>query len=93
MVVGVLHVELHLPMALSLKDKRSVLKSLTDQLHNRFNIAVAQVDPNEKWQRASLGIVTLSHARGEVEGLLQRVVEWMRGNRSIALIRVERELF
>ncbi len=52
MVVGVLQVDVHLPRAHSLKEKRSVLNSLKDQLRGRFNVAVAEVDATEKWQRA-----------------------------------------
>jgi uncharacterized protein YlxP (DUF503 family) len=92
MIVGVLRMDLHLPDSLSLKDKRSVLKSVKDQLRGRFNVAVAEVDTNEKWQRASVGIVTLGDDRRYVEGCLSHVLEWMRAHRSIALIHVEQEL-
>ena len=91
MIVGILQVEMHLPQALSLKDKRSVLKSLKDQLRGRFNIAIAEVDPNEKWQRASLGVTTLGHDRHMVESCLRQVVASLRENRFIELIRVEQE--
>ena len=93
MIVGLLRVELHIPMALSLKDKRSVLKSLKDQIHGRFNVAIAELDANEKWQRASLGVTTVGSDRRSIDGCLQQVIEWMRGNRFIELIRVEQELW
>lgn len=93
MVVGLLRVELHVPMALSLKDKRSVVKSLKDQIRGRFNVAIAELDANEKWQRASLGVATLGDDRRYVDGCLQQVVEWVRGNRFVELIRVEQELW
>lgn len=93
MRVGVLQVELHLPMAMSLKDKRSALKGLKDQLHGRFNVAVADLDPNEKWQRASLGAVTIGGDRASVEGCLRRVVEWMEQNRFVEVVRVEQEFW
>ena len=92
MVIGVLHVELHVPLALSLKDKRSVVKSLKDQLRGRFNIAVAEVDVNDKWQRASLGVAAVGDDRRYVESCLQSVVEWIRAHRAVELIRVEHEL-
>lgn len=92
MVIGLLRMELHLPMALSLKDKRSILKSLKDQLHGRFNIAVAEIETNQKWQRASIGVAMLGTDRRYVDGALSHVLEWMRAQRSIELIRVEQEL-
>ncbi|MBI3311919.1 MAG: DUF503 domain-containing protein [Candidatus Omnitrophica bacterium] len=92
MVVGVLRVELHLPMAMSLKDKRSVVKSLKDQLRGRFNIAVAEIDANEKWQRASLGVAAVGDDRGYIDGCLREVAEWISASRAVELIRVEHEL-
>ncbi len=93
MVVGLLKVEVHLPLAQSLKDKRSVLKSLRDQIRGRFNVAVAEVEPNEKWQRAVVGVATLGEDRARVEGLLKLVTEWLRETRLVSLIRVEEDYF
>jgi hypothetical protein len=59
MVVGLLTVELHVPGSRSLKDKRMVVRRLKDRLR-KFNIAVAEVDYQDKWQRAALAIVTVS---------------------------------
>ena len=91
MVVGVLRVELHIPQAFSLKDKRSAVKSLKDQLRGRFNVAVAEVEIDEKWQRAALGVAALGDERRHVEGALRHVVEWMRVNRFVELIRIDEE--
>lgn len=91
MVVGLLQVELHLPAAHSLKDKRAVIKSLKDQLRGRFNIAVAEVEANELWQRATVGISTLSDSRAYVDRLLDEVTDWLRGTRLVELIRIEKE--
>ena len=91
MVVGLLRIEVHLPRSQSLKDKRSVVKSLRDQLRGRFNIAVAEIEANEKWQRAVVGITTLGDNRAYVEGLLRQVTEWLRNTRVVELIRVEEE--
>ena len=93
MIVGVLSLEVHLPMAQSLKDKRSVLKSLRDRLRGRFNVSVAEVNPNETWQRATMGISTIGEDRAYVEGLLRQVTEWMRMTRLVDLIRVEEDYF
>lgn len=90
-IVGLLQLEVHLPKAQSLKDKRSVIKSLKDQLRGRFNVAVAEVEPSEKWQRATVGISTVGEDRAYVQGLLTQVTEWVRGTRMVELIRVEQE--
>ena len=93
MVVGVLEVELHVPTAQSLKDRRSVLKSLKDQLRAHFNVAVAELDPGEKWQRATVGVSTLADDRTHVQGVLRQVTEWLRDTRLVNLIRVEEDYF
>ena len=91
MIVGTLHVELHIPSALSLKDKRSAVKGLKDQLRAHFNVSVAELDANEKWQRASLGVAAVGEDRRYVEGCLRQVVEWIERNHFVNVIRVEQE--
>lgn len=93
MVVGVLRVAVHVPAAQSLKDKRSVIKSLKDRLRGQFNVAVAEVAPNEKWQRATVGITTVGEDRTYVAGVLRQVTEWLRANPLAPLIHVEEEYF
>ncbi len=59
MVVGLLSVELYLPGSQSLKEKRMVLRGVKDRL-KKFNVAVAEVEHHDLWQRAGLGIVTVA---------------------------------
>ncbi|MBI3320645.1 MAG: DUF503 domain-containing protein, partial [Candidatus Omnitrophica bacterium] len=89
MVVGVLQVDMHIPDSHSLKEKRSVVKSLKDQLRGRFNVAVAELDANDTWQRATLGCSALGNDRAYVERLLDEVTEWLRATRLVHLIQVE----
>ena len=57
MPVGLLTLELHIAEAQSLKDKRQVLRSLKDRLRAKFNVAVAELDFEDKWQRSVVGVV------------------------------------
>ena len=59
MVVGLLTVELHVPGAQSLKDKRHVLRRVKDRLQ-KFNVAVSEIEHHDLWQRAALAVVTVS---------------------------------
>jgi uncharacterized protein YlxP (DUF503 family) len=59
MVVGLLTVELHVPGSQSLKEKRMVLRRIKDRL-SKFNVAVAEVEHQDLWQRAALAVVTVS---------------------------------
>ncbi len=74
MPVGLLTLELHIPDARSLKDKRQILRSLKDRLRRKFNIAIAELDFHDVWQSSTIGIVTLSNAQQHVEESLQHVL-------------------
>jgi len=73
MPVGLLTLEIYIPDSHSLKDKRQVLRSLKDRLRARFNVAVAELDHNDAWQRAQVGVVTISNDPAHLEQSLQAV--------------------
>ena len=73
MPIGLLTLEIHIPDAQSLKDKRQVLRSLKDKLRAHFNVAVAELDHQETWQRSQVGVVTLSGDAAHVEQSMQAV--------------------
>ena len=75
MPIGLLTLEIHIPDAQSLKDKRQVLRSLKDRLRARFNVAVAELDHQETWQRAQVGIVTLSDDAAHLDQSLRAVFD------------------
>jgi hypothetical protein len=72
-VIGVLTLELRLGDSHSLKDKRQVVKSLKERLRNRFNVAVAEIDYHDLWQRAAVAAVTVSADHGHAERVLRSV--------------------
>ena len=74
MPVGLLTLELHIAEAQSLKDKRQVLRSLKDRLRAHFNVAVAELDFEDTWQRSVVGVVTLSNEERHLEEMLQQVL-------------------
>lgn len=73
MTVALLSIELFLPMSQSLKDKRMVLRRLKDRLE-KFNVAVAEVEHQDVWQRAGLGIVTVASSDAMAEQTLSSVM-------------------
>jgi len=73
MPVAVLTLELRIEGARSLKDKRQVVRSLKDKLRQSFNVSVAEIDPTDLWQRATIGIVSISSSRDYLAGLMQPV--------------------
>jgi uncharacterized protein YlxP (DUF503 family) len=73
MFVGVVRIELHLPASASLKDKRSVVRALKERIRHRVHAAVAEVDHQDLWQRAALGVAVVSGERRQVAEMLQSV--------------------
>ena len=71
--IGVLTLEIVLENSHSLKDKRHVVKSLKDRLRARFNVAVAEIDCQDLWQRAVVAAVTVSSDHGHAQQVLQSV--------------------
>jgi uncharacterized protein len=74
MVVGVLSLDLLLPASNSLKDKRQVLRSLLDRLHNEFNVSAAEVGDNDVWRRAQLGVACVANERSHADAVLQHAL-------------------
>lgn len=72
-VIGVLTLELRIEDSHSLKDKRHVVKSLKDRLRHKYNVAVAEIDGQDLWQRATLAAVTVSGDHAHAERVLQAV--------------------
>lgn len=73
MVVGIVRIELHLPASRSLKDKRQVVRSLKDRIRERARAAVAEVDHQDLWQRAALGVAVVAGDGGQARERLQLV--------------------
>ncbi|MBI3404043.1 MAG: DUF503 domain-containing protein [Acidobacteria bacterium] len=75
MPIGLLTLEIYLPDAHSLKDKRHVVRSLKDRLRARFNVAVAELDGQDTWQRSVIGVVSVSGDAQYLQGALQKVLD------------------
>jgi uncharacterized protein len=73
--VGICKVKLRLPDNLSLKGKRQVVKSLTARLKNKFNVSVAEVEDNDLWQLATIGICFVSNDKRFTNEVLSKAVE------------------
>ena len=73
MPIAFLTLELRIEAAHSLKDRRQVLRSLKDRLRAKFNVSVAELDPDDAWQRATIGVAAISHSRDYLDGLMKNV--------------------
>lgn len=77
MVIGSCAVKLSLVGVGSLKEKRRILKSLLARLPQKFNVAVAEVDYQDVWQTALIGLVTVGNDGGYLHGVLEKSVAWI----------------
>ena len=75
MIIGILTVELDIPEAFSLKDKRAVLNRARERVRKKFNVAIAEVADNDVWNHACLGIVTISNQQRYANQVLSKVLE------------------
>jgi len=81
MHVGVCHLTVRLPENHSLKGKRQVVRSLLARLGNEFNISVAEVDEQDVWQLAGIGICCVSNSTQRARQQLQAAVEFIERTR------------
>ncbi len=79
-MIGLLTIHLHLPTCSSLKEKRGRIKPLIARLHREFNISVAEVDLQDKWQEAVITCAMVGNERGHIESALQNVAKWIERN-------------
>ena len=77
MNVGICRVSLRLPENESLKGKRRVLKSITTRVRSKFNVSVAEVDNQNLWQLATLGICCVSNDKRFTNEVLSKVVDFI----------------
>jgi len=75
MVVGLCTLTLDIPHSRSLKDKRSVVKSVIARVRNQFNVSIAEVDDNDAWDSAVLGMACVSNDSAYAHGLLEKAVQ------------------
>ena len=72
-MIATLTLELRIEAAHSLKDKRQVVRSIKDRLRASFNVSVAELDPSNLWNQATIGVVAVSHSRDYLDGLMKNV--------------------
>ena len=87
MNIGVCQIHLDMPSSRSLKDKRKVLRSLIGRVQSRFSVAIAEVDCNDSWKAATLGVCCVSNDPVHANKMLSKVVQYVISCRVDALIR------
>jgi uncharacterized protein YlxP (DUF503 family) len=77
MVIGVCQLELFLHENFSLKGKRQVLRSIVQRARNKFNVSIAEVEDQDLWQKAVLGVCAVGNDRQRVNSVLDQVINFI----------------
>ena len=93
MVVGTLKIEFLLSDNRSLKGKRKVVRSMIDKVKSRFNVSIAEVGSNDKWQKIELGISTAGNDRRHVDSTLNHVLDFIDSLYLAQIVNTEMEIF
>ena len=93
MVVGTLKIELLLHDNRSLKGKRKIVRSMVDKVKHKFNVAIAEVGSNDKWQRIELGISTVGNDRRHIDISLSRILAFVESLYVAEIVDAQIEIF
>lgn len=86
MTIGVLQLELGIHDAMSLKDKRRVIRSIKDRIANGYNVSIAEVGALDEHRRSILGVAMVSNDAHYVEGALSKLVDFVRSVPNVDLM-------
>ena len=79
MVVGMMKIILHVHNNRSLKGKRKIVRSMVDKVKHKFNVSIAEVGSNDKWQRIELGVSAVGNDRRHIDSSLNNILAYMEG--------------
>ena len=86
MVIGVCKIVLSIDSAFSLKEKRHIIKSMVERLKSRFNASVAEVDLNDTWKNAVIGISCVSNEAGHADSMMANIVNFVENDGRAMLV-------
>jgi len=92
MVVGVLKIVFLLHGNRSLKGKRKIVRSLIDKVKGKFNVSIAEVGSNDKWQKIELGISVIGNDRRHIDSSLNKVFSFIESQYLAPIIHSEMEI-
>lgn len=93
MVIGFLAIEIHFPYSQSLKEKRKELNRLKDRVRQKYNVALAELEFQDTWQRTKIGFVSLNSQKGVVENLLSKILRDIEENTNGEVLNHEIHFF
>ena len=92
LIVGICTLELHISDSNSLKDKRQVVRSLLDRMHDRFNVSAAQLDQHDGWSQATLGVSCVGNETRHVNAVLNSVLNFVESEPRVEVADCQMEM-
>jgi hypothetical protein len=93
MVVGTLKIEFRLSDNRSLKGKRKIVRSMVDKVRNKFNMSIAEVGSNDRWQKIELGVSAIGNDRRHIDSSLNSVLRFLDSLCLAQIVDTEMEIF
>ncbi|MGI6731123.1 MAG: DUF503 domain-containing protein [Anaerovoracaceae bacterium] len=93
MIIGILKIRIHIPWSHSLKEKRSVVKSICGRVKNKFNVSIAEVEEHDLHQIIVLGISYVTNDGAQAHRIGENVLNFIQSNTEGDIIDIERELY
>lgn len=90
-MIGYVRCECSLFNVHSLKDKRSVVKSVIAKIKQRYNVSIAEIDDNDNWHRATIGMAVVANSQKKAEQELQKALKILEANYQVEVIKLEFE--
>jgi len=91
-VIGILKLEIRLPFANSLKDKRRLIKSLIAHLRNDFNVSVSEIGYQDYWRKSLIGIGIVTNETKFAHRILFKITEYIKNNKELSVIDSKMEI-
>lgn len=92
MILGTVTFKIHIPYAQSLKEKRSVVKSIIAKIQNKFKLSVAEIDLQNQWQIALIGVAIIANETKIVEKQITWVIEFLDNQAEFEVVEISTEI-
>lgn len=92
MIVGIMTITLYTPWVHSLKEKRTVVKSICAKTKNKFNVSIAEVGEQDIHQTIVIGVACVANQVNQMDSILDNVINFIEGSTEAEVMDVEREI-
>jgi len=92
MIIGICHLDFLIHDNLSLKGKRQVLRKVIDKVKKKYNVSVAEVGDNNKWQRSQVGLCVVGNDRKHINSSLDKIIDFIDELNIVEILNSEIEI-